>query len=194
MTMSTPVINSENRKRLMHASASPRRIARIVPNRSPDVVEVLGPTIEFLTAPEPDDTGPCVMRGMVPPGVFVPLHSHADPELCMLDSGELEALAYSDASFAWVPLTEGDIFYVPADAKHAFRNISSMPATMILISTARIGRFFREIGAPVIPGQQYGSPQPERIHRFLQTAERYGYWNATPEQNAAVGLHIAGLP
>ena len=48
----------------------------------------------------------------------------------------------------------------------------------ILVSTARIGRFFREVAAPS------GDP----IEHFLATAERYGYWNATPEENAAVGL------
>jgi hypothetical protein len=28
------------------------------------------------------------------------------------------------------------------------------------------------------------------MQRFLKTAERYGYWLATPEENAAVGVSL----
>lgn len=135
----------------MHAAHSAQRTARLVLVRSTDVVEVLGPTIEFLTAPETDDASACIMRGTVPSGVFVLLHSHADPETCILVSGELDALTHSDAGFEWVRLKEADVFHVPADARHAFRNVPPASATMILVSTARMGRFFREIGAPIIP-------------------------------------------
>jgi quercetin dioxygenase-like cupin family protein len=175
----------------MHAAHSAQRTARVVLVPSTDVVEVLGPTIEFLTAPETDDASACIMRGTVPSGVFIPLHSHADPETFILASGELDALTYSDTGFEWVRLKEADVFHVPADARHAFRNVSPASATMIIVSTARMGRFFREIGAPIIPGAQPG-PLPEQIRHFLQIAERYGYWNATPEQNAEVGLSLAG--
>ncbi len=133
------------------------------------------------------------MRGIVPPSVFVPLHIHADPETCIVVSGELEALTHSSASFAWVRLTEGDVFHVPPDARHAFRNVSPAPATMILVSTAKISRLFREIGAPITPGKQSEPPRRARIPHFMRTAERYGHWNAAPEQNAEAGLHVAGL-
>ena len=36
-------------------------------------------------------------------------------------------------------------------------------------------------------------PPPVPDERFLATAERYGYWNATPEENAEVGLASADL-
>jgi hypothetical protein len=48
---------------------------------------------------------------------------------------------------------------------------------MLVVSTAKLGRFFREVA---------GEPLP----RFLAIAARYGYWNATPEENAAVGLRL----
>lgn len=48
----------------------------------------------------------------------------------------------------------------------------------ILVTTPRMGRFFQEVAAPS------GDP----IEHFLATSERYGYWNATPEENAAAGL------
>jgi hypothetical protein len=72
--------------------------------------------------------------------------------------------------------------------KHAFRNPGREPAVMIVVSTAKIGAFFREVATP---GGGGAWPPPEDvIQHFLQTAERYGYWNATPEENAAVGLAI----
>ena len=38
-----------------------------------------------------------------------------------------------------------------------------------------------------------GAPQPvspEELTRFLRVATAYGYWNATPEENAAVGIRL----
>jgi hypothetical protein len=47
------------------------------------VLDVLGPAVEFLTFEE--DSELCAMRGLVPPGVAVPLHSHDDVEdFCFL--------------------------------------------------------------------------------------------------------------
>jgi hypothetical protein len=34
------------------------------------------------------------------------------------------------------------------------------------------------------------APSDADVQRFLETAERYGYWNASPEENAAIGLHL----
>jgi quercetin dioxygenase-like cupin family protein len=58
-----------------------------LPTMTTTIIEVLGPTIEFLTPLEDEDGAPCVMRGTVPPGAVVPLHSHADPETFVVLSG-----------------------------------------------------------------------------------------------------------
>ena len=86
--------------------------------------------------------------------------------------------------FAWAPIRPGDVFHVPGNAKHAWRNPSLDPAVTIIVTTGKLARFFREVAEPS------GSPSTseEATGRFLATAERYGYWNATPEENAAVGL------
>ena len=68
----------------------------------------------------------------------------------------------------------GDVFHVPGCAKHAFRNRSSEPAVMIVTTTSRIGRFFREVASPPAGG--------DPLLHFLATSERYGYWNATPRR------------
>ena len=49
-------------------------------------------------------------------------------------------------------------------------------------------RFFREVGAPAGTGAT--PPSPETVERFMRTAERYGHWLATPEENAEVGLTL----
>jgi hypothetical protein len=135
----------------MTASAATERVAHLVDPRWLETIDVLGPTIQYLTSPDAGEGEPCVMRGTIPPGVAVPLHSHADPETFLMVSGE--------------------------------------PAVMIIVTTPKMGRFFRELG---VPAGTRGSDPPDdaTIQRFLATSERYGYWNATPEENAEVGLQL----
>jgi hypothetical protein len=53
---------------------------------------------------------------------------------------------------------------------------------MIITTTSRIDRFFREVASPPADG--------DALLHFLATSERYGYWNATPEENAAIGVPL----
>ncbi|MGH9308435.1 MAG: cupin domain-containing protein, partial [Vicinamibacterales bacterium] len=164
------------------------RVARRIDPQRVETIEVLGPTIQFLTSPEASE--PCIMRGTIPAGVSVPLHSHADPETFLMMSGTVEGLIHREEDFEWVRIKPGDIFHVPGHAKHAWRNHSHDPATMIIVSTSRMGQFFQELGKPATPGMPAAPPAPEEIQRFLRTAERYGHWTATPEENAKVGLEV----
>jgi quercetin dioxygenase-like cupin family protein len=126
------------------------------------------------------------MRGTIPPGGAVPLHSHRDPETFHVLSGQAEVLEHSDDGFAWLPIGASDLVHIPGGAKHAFRTSGSEPAVMLITSTERLAAFFREIAAP----GESRPPSPEALQRFLTVAERYGYWNATPAEDAAVGLTL----
>jgi uncharacterized RmlC-like cupin family protein len=128
------------------------------------------------------------MRGTIPPGVVVPLYSHVDSETFLQVSGEVEALVEAEDGFDWVRVRAGDVFYAPGGAKHAFRNQGQELAVMIVASTCRMDRFFREISVPAASAAEV--PSGEMIRHFLQTSERYGYWNATPEENARVGISL----
>ena len=163
-------------------------IARRVAANALEAINVIGPSIQFLTPLEEGDDAPCLMQGTIPPGVTVPLHSHADSETFLQVSGEVEALVEAEGGFDWVRIQVGDVFYVPGGAKHAFRNQGQELAVMILVSICRMGRFFREISVPAASAT--GAPSGETIRHFLQTSERYGYWNATPEENARVGISL----
>jgi oxalate decarboxylase/phosphoglucose isomerase-like protein (cupin superfamily) len=83
-------------------------------------------------------------------------------------TGEIRGLTFRGEAFEWIEIASGDVFHVPGGAKHAFRNDGADDAVMLIVSTAKIGR----------------------IQRFLETSARYGYWNATPEENARIGIRL----
>lgn len=112
------------------------QVARHIDASHLKTIDVLGPTIQFLTPLEEGDDAPCLMRGTIPPGVAVPLHSHADLETFLMVSGEVEALVEAESGFDWVRIRVGDVFHAPGGAKHAFRNQRQEPAEMMLVSTA----------------------------------------------------------
>ena len=162
--------------------------AHLVDLDTADTIDVFGPTMQFLVPPR-GDCDPCIMRSSVPAGVVVPLHSHADPETFIGVSGQMEGLVYTDDEISWVPVGAGDVFHVPGDVKHAWRNRSDSPAVITVVSTSRIGRFFLEIAVPLA-----SPPTPEALERFAATSARYGYWLATPEENRAIGLELPPMP
>ena len=152
-------------------------------------LDVFGPTVEFLTAPQEPHNDFCVMRGVIPPGVFVPLHSHPDTEDFFIISGEVQALKQVQEGYEWIVGKAGDYIHVPSSARHAWRNVSSEPLVALIITTTRLGRFFQEMGRPVTDAPQ--PVTPEELAHFLTVAATYGHWNATPEENAAVGIHFS---
>jgi mannose-6-phosphate isomerase-like protein (cupin superfamily) len=88
-----------------------------------DVFDVLGPTVEFLTS----NHEYCVMRGVIPPGVTVPLHSHDDAEDFFIVSGTQQVLIETDDGTVWVDAPAGDHVRVTGSALHAHRNVSDRP-------------------------------------------------------------------
>ncbi len=152
-------------------------------------LDVFGPTVEFLTSPQDAHNDFCVLRGVIPPGVFIPLHSHPDTEGFFIISGQAQALRQVPGGYEWIVGKAGDYIHVPSGTRHAWRNVSSEPLVALLITTTRLGRFFQEVGRPVT-----GAPQPVTpadLAHFATVAAEYGYWNATPEENAAVGIHFS---
>jgi quercetin dioxygenase-like cupin family protein len=152
-------------------------------------VELFGPTVEYLTLPEDQHTDFCVIKGAIPPGAFVPLHSHADTEDFLVVAGSIEGLRHDRHGYTWIPAKAGDYLHVPSGAHHAWRNASAEPAVMLFITTKRMGQFFREVGRPVTDAAR--PPTPEELARFAAVSARYGYWNASPEENAAVGIQMS---
>jgi quercetin dioxygenase-like cupin family protein len=178
----------------MRSHTPPAGIAHRVDPTSLETLDVLGPRVQFLTPLEGGAEEPLVLGGKIPPGVVIPLHSHADPETFITLSGRIEALAEGDGRFDWTEIVPGEVFHVPGGAKHGFRNPGTQPAVQIVLTTQRLGRFFREVGTPVEPGAgPTRAPSAQELARFLDVARRYGYWNASPEENARVGIEVPQL-
>lgn len=151
-------------------------------------VDVLGPSIQFLSSLEGDQDSLCLLKGVIPPGISVPLHSHPDEEHFYMVSGDLEVFLESSER-GWNKAAGGDFLQITGSAKHAFRNRSDECAILLVQTTIRMGNFFREIG---VPGRAYSDapvgPSPDALQRFLAVAEKYRYWLASPDENAAIGI------
>jgi len=155
-----------------------------------ETLDVLGPILQFLLGPQGSDEAPCVIKGTIPPGGSVPIHSHRDIEAFYVISGKVEVLSEKEGKTHWIAAGPGDFIQVPSGAKHGFMNRSQHPTVQLITTTSKLGRFFQEIGRS-IPQDADGSPlSPDQLQHFVQTSERYGYWLATPEENAAAGISL----
>jgi quercetin dioxygenase-like cupin family protein len=157
---------------------------RLADHGSGPVLDVFGPTVEFLTWS--DDF--CVMRGVVPPGVTVPMHRHPDAEDFFIVSGTQQVLMETSDGLQWQDAHAGDYVRIPGHIPHAHRNITDEPAVDLIVTTARLGRFFLEVGRPVT--SSLAPPTPAEIMHFEEAIAGYGYVLATPEENAAVGIAL----
>jgi quercetin dioxygenase-like cupin family protein len=155
------------------------RLAEAPPSQSFDV---FGGIVEFLSWSDEF----CVLRGTVPPGSVVPLHRHPDAEDFFILSGTQQVLVQGDNGLEWRDARAGDYIRVPGNAPHAHRNVTDEPAVDLIVTTARLGRFFEEVGRPVTDALR--TPTPEDVANFVAVSERYGYVLGTAEQNAAVGI------
>jgi quercetin dioxygenase-like cupin family protein len=155
------------------------------------ILDVFGPTVQFVMTPEEAGQSLCILKSVIPPGSFVPMHSHEDVECFYMISGYQAVLIETQGELNWIGCNPGDFIQVPGGAKHAFRNRSSEAAISLCATTAKLGRFFEEVGRPLFPDQQPAAPTPDEVEKFVQIAMRYGYWLATPDENAAVGVSLA---
>jgi len=145
-----------------------------------------GATVEFLTHPNGRPEF-CVMRGVIPPGGIVPLHSHDDPEAFFVVSGTKQALLEGDAGLEWHRVNAGDYVDIKGGTRHAWRNDSDEPVVDLLITTNRLGQFFEELRRPAGAS---GPPSPDDLTRLAAVSAKYGYWFATPEENADMGIDL----
>lgn len=158
------------------------RLASAPPSQSYDV---FGGIVEFLSWSQEF----CVMRGTVPAGSTVALHSHPDAEDFFILSGVQEVLVQGpEGELNWREARAGDYVRVPGDAPHAWRNTTAEPAIDLIVTTARLGEFFAEVGRPVT--DEMKPPTPEEVANFVAVSQRYGYKLGTAEENAAVGIQL----
>ena len=122
--------------------------ARVVREGDCSVFEVLGASVEFLLGPEADDEAPCIIRGTMPPGVSVPIHSHKAVEVFFILSGNIEVLIEDGGKMSWVEASAGNLIEIPSKAKHAFRNRSQHPVINLPTRPPSTGATFRKSADP----------------------------------------------
>jgi quercetin dioxygenase-like cupin family protein len=152
-------------------------------------MDVFGPTVEFISGPEDPGADFCVMRGMLPPGVVVPLHSHDDDEDFLILAGTQQVLVEDAHGPQWRDMHAGDYVHIPGGNLHAHRNVSDQPAVDLVITSTRLGQFFHELARPDVGLREPLSP--EDLGQLLTLSAKYGYLLGTPEQNAAVGIELS---
>jgi quercetin dioxygenase-like cupin family protein len=125
----------------------------------------------------------CVLTAEMPSGVVVPLHSHSDRESFYVLSGET---TFYDGD-SWRILREGDFVDVLSNTKHAWRNASGSSASLLVVTTVRMGIFLQRVSSSVDT-----KPDPRTASRreehFFKMVQEYGYWLGSPGDNKAIGL------
>jgi quercetin dioxygenase-like cupin family protein len=156
-----------------------------------------GVLLQFLASPEEAGDSICVIRGTMPPEVVVPLHSHAEPEILYVLDGTLEVYREDknsndkEEANEWTTASAGDVITIPGHVKHALRNSSSLvPVSSLLATQSELYKFFREIAKPFDPAQPPAPPTPADLQELLAATSKHGYWMASPEENASIGLTI----
>ena len=109
-------------------------------------------------------------------------------------SGQVEGLAIDESGHRWNPVGAGQIFHVPGNARHAFRNRGPEPVVTLIVRTPSTVEFFETIGTPVADVDPTLPPAPRAVERFLAECAARGYWKASPEENAAVGITVPPAP
>jgi quercetin dioxygenase-like cupin family protein len=159
-------------------------------NRHGIILDVLGPTVEFLTPPPEKADEYCVMKGTIPPGISVPLHSHPYSESFFVLSGSAQTLLERGNRLEWLDVKAGDFIHIPGGAKHAHRNVSDQVVVELITTTPTLGRFFEEIGRPRTAAGPSAEPTRADLQEFVRISAKYNYWLASSAENAAVGLAV----
>jgi len=88
---------------------------------------VFGVLLNFLVTPAETGHEVSLFKGILPPGVVIPLHSHAEPEVFYVLEGSLEVYRESGQPHGWSTTQPGEVLAIPGNVKHALRNTSSTP-------------------------------------------------------------------
>jgi quercetin dioxygenase-like cupin family protein len=169
--------NTADRRQMLHESEHP-------------LLDIFGPTVQFLTSPEEAGEAFCVLIGVIPKGGFIPIHSHEGIECLFMLSGQQEVVVEEEGELRWIVCNAGEFIQVPSGVKHGVLNRSTKPASSLIVTTAKLGRFYKEIGRPIDPEGRQQMPTADELQHLMNAAKRYGYWMATSEENAAVGISL----
>ena len=147
-------------------------------------IVVLAGYMEWVLSPADTNGHYCMLEAVIPPGVGVPPHQHADQEAFYILEGALEVARSGPTGLEWFPVAAGDSIHVPSNEVHGFRNVSTRSARALVVGTAGLGAFFEEAGVPLAPGTSppTGPPSPAEIERVLAIARKHGQRFVQPQE------------
>src|ERR1700688_4419103 len=90
-----------------------------------------GVLLNFLVTPAETGHEVSLFKGILPAGVVIPLHSHAEPELFYVLGGSLEMYRESGETQGWSTAQPGGVLAIPGNVTPALRNTSSTPTTVL---------------------------------------------------------------
>jgi quercetin dioxygenase-like cupin family protein len=138
-------------------------------------ISVAGGTYTILVTGK--DTGGryCLIDMLIPPGGGPPPHRHDFEEMFTILDGEIEFTFRGESRRA----DAGSTVNVPANAPHAFKNMSDKPARLLCMCLpAGQEEFFLAVGDPVDsrtapPPKLSSEERAERMHRAKALSAKY---------------------
>ena len=64
------------------------------------------------------------------------------------------------------------------------------PVHQATVSKQELYSFFRELARPFDPNRPPAPPTPDEMQQLFGVAEKYEYWLASPDENAAIGISL----
>ncbi|GAB3676990.1 cupin domain-containing protein [Salinisphaera aquimarina] len=150
-----------------------------------ELIDMAGARFELIVRMGQADADTALFRTAMAAGGSVPLHSHADPECLYVLHGQIEAFVF-DATPGWRTIETGRNVLLTDGVRHALRNTANQSADLILVTNNRLGRFFREAGQLVQPGDECRPPSPADLEKIQRVSQAYGYWQASPDESVAI--------
>ncbi len=159
---------------------------------APETFDVFGVSMQLLAELGADDDDVSLMRGQIPPGGVVMLHSHADPELFYVVTGAVDVSLGPVGAASWRTIESGRCLAIQGATPHALRNRGDISVDIVLVSTRRMACFLREVGRP--PAEvPPGPPSEARLLAFAVAAQTRQYWLADRSENEAIGIAAAPM-
>ena len=133
-------------------------------------IHLAGGTYTILVSGADTNGTYCLIDMLVPPGGGPAPHRHDFEEMFYLLEGEVELTFRGER----VTARAGETINIPANAPHAFRNVSTQAARLLCMCTpAGQEDFFRQVGSPAGSAEE-PAPKltPDELKAFVAKAVR----------------------
>ena len=153
----------------------PMTMPSAVHSRDPGSYVFLGVEMRILLSSQQTGGQFSMIEGIMPPGGDGGLHvHHREDESMHLLEGELE-VTIGDKVFM---LAAGESYFAPRDVPQRLRNIGSVPARALLVTTpGGFDQFIAQAGVPLVEGMTPPvavAPTSQQIGALLALAHEFG--------------------